>query len=60
MPTRMTRAGPLALLIEMMDEFEIANLDRLGETIVDASREATLAHIRALPHCISSGAKSSR
>ena len=34
MPTRMTRAGPLALLIEMMDEFEIAeNLDRLGETI---------------------------
>jgi N-methylhydantoinase B len=37
-------------LIEMMDEFEIANLDRLGETIVDASREATLARIRALPH----------
>jgi N-methylhydantoinase B len=25
-------------LIEMMDEFEIANLDRLGETIVDAAR----------------------
>jgi N-methylhydantoinase B len=37
-------------LIEMMDEFEIANLDRLGETIVDASREATLARVRALPH----------
>ena len=37
-------------LIEMMDEFEIANLDRLGETIVDASRDATLARIRALPH----------
>src|ERR1051325_7821861 len=36
-------------LIEMMDEFEIANLDRLGDTIVDASREATLARIRALP-----------
>ena len=36
-------------LIEMMDEFEIANLDRLGETIVEASREATLARIRALP-----------
>jgi N-methylhydantoinase B len=36
-------------LIEMMDEFEIANLDRLGDTIVDASHEATLARIRALP-----------
>jgi N-methylhydantoinase B len=36
-------------LVEMMDEFEIANLDRLGDTIVDASREATLARIRALP-----------
>ena len=36
-------------LIEMMDEFEIANLDRLGDTIVDASREATLERIRALP-----------
>jgi N-methylhydantoinase B len=33
----------------MMDEFEIANLDRLGETIVESSREATLASIRALP-----------
>jgi N-methylhydantoinase B len=37
-------------LIEMMDEFEIANLDRLGDNIVEASREATLARIRALPH----------
>jgi N-methylhydantoinase B len=37
-------------LIAMMDEFEIANLDRLGETIIDASREATLDRIRALPH----------
>ncbi|HEX9466427.1 MAG TPA: hydantoinase B/oxoprolinase family protein [Alphaproteobacteria bacterium] len=36
-------------LIDMMDEFEIANLDRLGDTIVEASREATLARIRALP-----------
>ena len=36
-------------LIEMMDEFEISNLDRLGDTIVEASREATLARIRALP-----------
>jgi N-methylhydantoinase B len=36
-------------LIEMMDEFEIANLDRLGESILEASREATLARIRALP-----------
>src|SRR5262249_9140003 len=36
-------------LIEMMNEFEIANLDRLGDTIVEASREATLARIRALP-----------
>src|SRR5215469_15654079 len=36
-------------LIEMMDEFEIANLDRLGDTIVDASREATRTRIRALP-----------
>ncbi|MGH6664957.1 MAG: hydantoinase B/oxoprolinase family protein [Pseudolabrys sp.] len=36
-------------LVDMMDEFEIANLDRLGDAIVDASREATLARIRALP-----------
>ena len=36
-------------LVEMMDEFEIANLDRLGETIIESSREATLARIRALP-----------
>jgi N-methylhydantoinase B len=37
-------------LIEMMDEFEIANLDRLGDNIMEASREATLSRIRALPH----------
>jgi N-methylhydantoinase B len=36
-------------LLEMMDEFEIANLDRLGDTIVETSHEATLARIRALP-----------
>src|SRR5947199_9473552 len=36
-------------LVEMMDEFEIANLDRLGETIIEASRAATLGRIRALP-----------
>jgi len=36
-------------LIDMMEEFEIANLDRLGETIIESSREATLARIRALP-----------
>jgi N-methylhydantoinase B len=37
-------------LVEMMDEFEIANLDRLGDTIIELSREATLARIRKLPH----------
>src|SRR5581483_7782272 len=36
-------------LIEMMDEFEITNLDRLGDTILESSREATLQRIRALP-----------
>jgi N-methylhydantoinase B len=36
-------------LLEMMEEFEIANLDRLGDQIVDASYEATLARIRGLP-----------
>jgi N-methylhydantoinase B len=36
-------------LVEMMEEFEIANLDRLGDSILEASREATLARIRALP-----------
>ena len=35
-------------LAEMMDEFEIANLDRLGDSIIEASREATLGRIRAL------------
>src|ERR1700683_1827027 len=36
-------------LIEMMDEFGIGNLERLGHTNLEASREATLARIRALP-----------
>jgi N-methylhydantoinase B len=36
-------------LTDMMDEFEIANLDRLGDTIIEASRDATLERIRALP-----------
>ncbi len=36
-------------LVEMMDEFKIVDLENLGETIVEASREATLAKIRALP-----------
>ncbi len=36
-------------LLEMMDEFEITNLDRLGDSILEASRDATLAQIRALP-----------
>jgi N-methylhydantoinase B len=39
-------------LLEMMDEFEIANLDRLGDQIVDASHEATVARIRELPRGI--------
>jgi N-methylhydantoinase B len=36
-------------LIEMLEEFEIANLDRLGDTILETSREATRSRIRALP-----------
>jgi N-methylhydantoinase B len=36
-------------LLEMMQEFDIANLDRLGDSILEASCEATLARIRALP-----------
>ena len=35
-------------LVEMMDEFGIANLDRLGNHIIEASREATLDEIRKL------------
>jgi N-methylhydantoinase B len=35
-------------LIEMMEEFGIANLDRLGEHIIETSRQATLDAIRQL------------
>src|SRR5712672_880077 len=37
-----------ARLIEMMDEFGIANLDRLGEHIIETSRAATLEAIGKL------------
>jgi N-methylhydantoinase B len=35
-------------LVEMMDEFGIANLDRLGDHIIETSRQATLDAIRKL------------
>jgi N-methylhydantoinase B len=35
-------------LVEMMEEFGIANLDRLGEHIIETSRAATLDRIRRL------------
>jgi len=35
-------------LIEMMEEFGIANLDRLGEHVIETSRQATLDAIRKL------------
>src|ERR1700681_2783952 len=35
-------------LVEMMEEFGIANLDRLREHIIETSREATIAAIRQL------------
>jgi N-methylhydantoinase B len=35
-------------LVEMMEEFGISNLDRLGEHIVETSRQATLEAIRKL------------
>jgi len=35
-------------LVEMMEEFGIANLDRLGEHIIETSREATIEAIRKL------------
>jgi N-methylhydantoinase B len=35
-------------LVEMMEEFGIANLDRLGEHIIETSHEATLEAIRQL------------
>jgi N-methylhydantoinase B len=36
-------------LVEMMNEFEISHLETLGNHIIEASREATLAEIRKLP-----------
>src|SRR5437016_4524052 len=36
-------------LIEMMEEFGLANLDRLGEHIIETSRQATLDAIGKLP-----------
>src|SRR6202023_1093002 len=36
-------------LTDMMEEFGIPNVDRVGDSILDASREATLARIRTLP-----------
>ena len=35
-------------LIEMMEEFGIANLDRLGEHVIETSRQATIEAIRKL------------
>ena len=35
-------------LIEMMEEFGITNLDRLGEHVIEASRQATIEAIRKL------------
>jgi N-methylhydantoinase B len=35
-------------LVEMMEEFGLANLDRLGEHIIETSRQATIAAIRKL------------
>ncbi len=49
MPARRATTRAAGASIEMMDEFEIANLDRLGDQIVDASYEATLERIRGLP-----------
>jgi N-methylhydantoinase B len=37
-------------LVEMMDEFEMASLDQLGEFIFESSHRATLAEIARIPH----------
>jgi N-methylhydantoinase B len=37
-------------LVDMMSEFEISHLETLGNHIIEASRAATLAEIRKLPH----------
>src|SRR5215831_9206380 len=36
-------------LVEMMQEFEIAHLETLGNTIIESSRQATIEAIRKLP-----------
>lgn len=36
-------------LVAMLDEFELADLERLGDAIIEASRQATLDAIRKLP-----------
>ncbi len=41
-------------LVEMMSEFEISHLETLGNHIIEASREATLAEIRKLPRGVTS------
>ena len=37
-------------LVDMMSEFELADLDDLARYVIDTSREGMLAEIRALPH----------
>jgi N-methylhydantoinase B len=37
-------------LVEMMDEFDLENLDELGTHIIETSRAAVLAEIALLPH----------
>ncbi len=37
-------------LLEMMNEFEVDNFDRLGSHILERSRAATLEAVRRLPH----------
>jgi N-methylhydantoinase B len=41
-------------LVDMMSEFEISHLETLGNHIIEASREATLAEIRKLPRGVTS------
>ncbi|MBP1845782.1 N-methylhydantoinase B/oxoprolinase/acetone carboxylase alpha subunit [Rhizobium petrolearium] len=39
----------LERLLEMMEEFELTELDELADHIIDTSREGVLAKIRKLP-----------
>jgi N-methylhydantoinase B len=41
-------------LVDMMSEFEISHIETLGNHIIEASREATLAEIRKLPRGVTS------